>query len=122
MQFIEANAGPNEFDGRSQLHGGGISIAQNFTTDVDKLKRVAGAAQGGSQVERNNADPNLTTLGNPAQSRAMATASSGAESFMLGIRLLAQNLASVLWSQGSAGIQRRLSHHLAKQYAIEQRR
>lgn len=94
VQFIEANAGPTHSMAVAN-YGGALSIAQNFTTDTDKLKRVASDIHGGSQVEALNVDPTVTTFGSGSQSRGMATSTFGAQGFLLGLRQLALNLANV---------------------------
>ena len=90
VQFIEANAGPNRFMAIAN-YGGAVSIAQNFTTDTDRLKRIAAQEFLGAEMDT---APAIAGRGISTSSQAAAAGSGGA-GFALGLRLLAANLASV---------------------------
>jgi VWFA-related protein len=94
VQYIDAYAGPNRYVAIVN-YGGAISISQNFTTDVERLKRIAADPHVGAALGRANLDPNTPSMGNAARIQAQATASSAGEGFAKGLRLLALNLAGV---------------------------
>ncbi len=79
IQFIEANSGPNRYMAIVNYNGG-LSVSQNFTTDTERLERVA--------------DREVVT-GTAAQGRNPAAGGSGPEGLARSIRLLAANLSSV---------------------------
>jgi VWFA-related protein len=94
VAFLDANAGPNRYMAIVN-YSGAIAISQNFTTDTDRLKRVANQEYVGAEVARSTLDPNAPTAGNMARIQATATAASGAGGFARGLASLAANLAGV---------------------------
>jgi VWFA-related protein len=81
IQFIDANAGPNQMIAIVNFRGA-LQVAQNFTDDAGRLKTVLGGGQ-----------PSALSLNGSAASLA-STAGLGAGNLFLAIRNLASNLAS----------------------------
>jgi VWFA-related protein len=90
VQFLEANAGPNRMVAIAN-YTGTLSIAQNFTSDVDRLKRVAALEQGATTAVSLGA----TGYGGTTTGRAAVSAGFGGEGLLLALRTLAGNLSSV---------------------------
>src|SRR5579871_2167817 len=95
-QFIDANAGPNRLMAVLN-YAGGIQVAQNFTADSDRLKKVVGGV-GFSPVSPNaNTEVASAGLGGaPAASLgAMAEASFGLYDELLALRSMAKMLGPI---------------------------
>lgn len=88
-KFIDSNAGPNRLVAIVNF-GGSVRIAQNFTADVDRLKKIVMGVKIASVSANPTAEGALLgpSLGNLEMDF-------GARSLMLGLRSLAKNLASV---------------------------
>ena len=84
-KFIDANAGPNRMMAIVNF-GGALQIAQNFTDDVDRLKRVVSGAKLSSVAP--NGDPTMPEL-------SRAAADFGVRDMLLALRSLSKNLNSV---------------------------
>jgi VWFA-related protein len=89
-KFIDANAGPNRLMAIVN-YGGSVHIAQNFTADAERLKKVV-SGTGFSNVSP-NAPVEIASLGVPSLGGAQADF--GARSVLLALRSLAKNLAGV---------------------------
>ncbi len=85
VSFIDANAGPNRLMAIVNF-AGGLQISQNFTSDVERLKAIAG----GTKLPV-GPSPNDNVPGGLGR----AAADFGARDLILGIRSLARNLASI---------------------------
>ena len=87
IRFIDANVGPNRMMAVADF-GGSLQIAQNFTTDTDRLKQVVNGVRFG------NGPGELAALagGGPL---GRAAADFGARDVLLALRSLAKGLASV---------------------------
>jgi VWFA-related protein len=89
-KFIDANAGPNRLTAIVNF-GGSLQIAQNFTADADRLKKVV------SGVKFSSVSPNGTmetaSLGGAGLSRAEANF--GMRDSIMALRSLAKNLTGV---------------------------
>ena len=96
-QFIDANAGPNRLMAVIDF-GGSVRIAQNFTADAERLKRVVSGVKG-SSVSPNAAPVEVASLGAPPVPSLLGMnnpeADFGAHTVMLALRSVAKNLASV---------------------------
>lgn len=99
-KFIDANSAPNHFIAVAEF-GGTLRIAQNFTADTDRLKKVVSRVKF-STVDPNAPSPDLASAGAP-QSQPQAIdpigfagleADFGARSVFLALRKLAKGLAS----------------------------
>src|SRR6185436_17447470 len=84
-KFIDANAGPNRLVAIVNF-GGSVRIAQNFTSDVDRLKKIVMGVKIASVTANPTAEGALLgpSLGNLEMDF-------GARSLMLGLRSLAKN-------------------------------
>jgi VWFA-related protein len=91
-KFISANAGPNRLMAIADFTGV-VRIAQNFTADADRLKKVV------ANVKFSNVDPNaqspveVASLGMP--NLYNAEADFGQRTVLLALRTMAKNLANV---------------------------
>jgi VWFA-related protein len=85
-KFIETNAGPNRLMAIVNF-GGDLSITQNFTDDVDRLKAVV------SGIKTAWTSPNGDS--GPMAQLNKAAASFGVRDMILGLRSLAKNLSEV---------------------------
>ena len=87
-KFIDANTGPNRLTAIVNF-GGSLQIAQNFTADSDRLKKVV------SGVKFSNVSSNAenASLGGAGLSRAEAAF--GMRDSIMALRSLAKNLAGV---------------------------
>ena len=90
VKFIDDNAGPNRLMAVVDF-GGSVHIAQNFTADADRLKKVIAGVKFSSTSP--NAPVEVASLGMPQLGRAEADF--GARSVMLALRSMAKSLASV---------------------------
>jgi VWFA-related protein len=86
VSFIQANAGPNRLMAIVNF-GGSVQVAQNFTSDVERLKAVA------SGLRISSVNPNESIVGQPGLSQA--TFDYGVRDVVLGLRSLVKNLAAV---------------------------
>jgi VWFA-related protein len=86
LKFLDTNAGANRYIAVVDF-GGALRIAQNFTTDVARLKQAAGDPKF-SGVSPNSANAGIAQLGN-------VSANFGARTFLLALRDLATGLAAV---------------------------
>jgi hypothetical protein len=84
-KFIDTTAGPNRMMSIVNF-GGALQIAQNFTDDTARLKRVVSGEKFAAVGA--NADPSLGSL-------SKAAADFGARNVLLALRSLARNLATV---------------------------
>ena len=93
LKFLDSNAGPNRYIAIVNF-GGTLQIAQNFTTDVDRLKA---AAQGLKQSSVSpNAAPNVSSTATPGVSQlGNMEANFGSRTLLLALRDLAKGLANV---------------------------
>ena len=87
-RFIDNNAGPNRLMAIVNF-GGAVQIAQNFTTDADRLKQVV------SGVKSSAVSPNVEVASIGMPRLGGAAADYGARSVVLALRSLAKNLADV---------------------------
>ena len=89
-KFIAANAGPNRLMAIADFTGA-VHIAQNFTDDAERLKKVV------AQVKFSSVNPNapveIASLGMPSLSSAEADF--GARSVLLALRSMAKNLSNI---------------------------
>jgi len=97
-QFVDSNAGPNRLIAVVDF-GGTVRIAQNFTADTDRLKKVVSGVKG-SAVSANAQTPvEVASLGGPPPlsmpSLGSAEADFGVHSVLLALRSLAKTLAPV---------------------------
>ncbi|HEX8985771.1 MAG TPA: VWA domain-containing protein [Bryobacteraceae bacterium] len=90
-KFIETNAGPNRLMAIANF-GGTLRIAQNFTSDAERLKKIAGGVKF-SSVSPNPENVQMASLGAPSLGRAEADF--GARSVLLALGSLAKNLAAI---------------------------
>jgi len=93
-KFIDANAGPNKLIALVDF-GGTLRVAQNFTADADRLKKVV-AAMRMSSVDP-NAPVQVASLSTPQIGGPLTSAEAdfGAHTVMLALRTLAKDLTSV---------------------------
>ncbi len=89
-KFIATNAGPNRLMAIADFTGT-VHIAQNFTEDAERLKKVV------TQVKFASVNPNapveVASLGMPSLSSAEADF--GARSVLLALRSMAKNLSNI---------------------------
>jgi VWFA-related protein len=85
-KFIDSNGGPNRLMAIANF-GGGLQIAQNFTDDTDRLKKVV------SGTKFSAVAPNASDASVPQLSAAMA--SFGARDVLYALKDLAKGLSSV---------------------------
>ncbi len=90
LKFIDANAGPNRLMAVVDF-GGSTRIAQNFTDDADRLKKVVNGVKFSSVSPNPTVD--IASLGTPQLSAAENEF--GAYDDLLALRQLAKNLDSV---------------------------
>ena len=85
-KFIDANAGPNRLMAIVNF-GGAIQIAQNFTDDADRLKRIVSG----------NKLPNITPNGDNTMPDALSQSAAdfGVHDMLLALRSMAKNLNAV---------------------------
>jgi VWFA-related protein len=86
-EFIEKNAGPNRLMAIVN-YTGSIQVAQNFTSDVERLKAIASGIKFSSVSPERDAGLRSPRL-------ARAAADFGVRDVILGLRSLAKNLASI---------------------------
>ncbi len=88
--FIDSNAGPNRYIAIIN-YGGSISLSQNFTDDVDRLKKVV------SGVKFSSVAPNDTSSDTSAMNATLSGAASGFASrdLALALRMTAKNMSAV---------------------------
>ena len=102
-KFIDANSGPNHLMAIVDF-GGSVQIAQNFTTDADRLKQVVSGLK--TSAVSPNAPPPLpvqvASLGTPSlgtppgmPNLSNSEADFGIQTAMLALRSLARNLSTV---------------------------
>ena len=89
-KFIDSNVGPNRLVAIVNF-GGSVHIAQNFTGDAERLKKVVSGVKFSSVSP--NAPVEVASLGMPQLGGAEADF--GARSVILALRTMAKNLASV---------------------------
>ena len=95
-KFIEANAGPNRLIAVIDF-GGTLRVAQNFTADADRLKKVVAGLRS-SAVSPNAPPPvELASLGTPPglPTFSNSEADFGVRSVLMALRDLAKNLGPV---------------------------
>ncbi len=85
VKFIDANAGPNRMMSIVNF-GGALQVAQNFTDNTDRLKRVVSGEK--IAAVSPNGDPAMGQL-------SKAAADFGAHDMLLSLRSLAKNLNTV---------------------------
>ena len=90
-KFIDSNTGPNKLIAIVNF-GGSVHIAQNFTSDADRLKQVVSGVKM-SSVNPNAAPVQVASVGMPPLGNAEADF--GARSVMLALRSMAKSLGSV---------------------------
>jgi|SRR5579871_879375 len=90
-KFIDSNTGPNRLIAIVN-YGGSIRIAQNFTADAERLKKVVSGVQF-SAVNPNAEPVQVASVGFPPIGNAEADF--GARSVMLALRTMAKNLGTV---------------------------
>ena len=86
LKFLDKNAGPNRLMAVVNF-GGSLHIAQNFTSDTERLKQVI------SGVKLSSVASNTDVAGGQALSKAETDF--GSRTVLLGLRSLAKNLATV---------------------------
>src|SRR5271170_8265206 len=86
-KFIDANGGPNRLMAIVNF-GGALQIAQNFTEDTTRLKKVVNG------IKFSAVAPNASDASAPAQLNT-AMASFGARDVLYGLRDLAKSLSSM---------------------------
>jgi len=92
-KFIDSNTGPNRLIAIVNF-GGSVQIAQNFTADADRLKKVVSGVKFSSVSPNAPSEPvEVASLGMPQLGRAEADF--GARSVILALRTMAKNLSSV---------------------------
>lgn len=98
-KFIDANAGPNRLIAIAEF-GGTLRIAQNFTADSDRLKKVVSRTKF-STVNPNAPSPDLASAGAPQTPQMVdpmgfsnMEADFGARSVFMALRGLAKGLAA----------------------------
>ncbi|HTS06629.1 MAG TPA: VWA domain-containing protein [Candidatus Eisenbacteria bacterium] len=99
-KFIDANAAPNRLIAIAEF-GGTLRIAQNFTSDADRLKKVVSRTKF-STVNPNAPSPDLASTGVPQTPTQIADpmglgsmeADFGARSVFLALRTLAKGLSA----------------------------
>ncbi|HXN45062.1 MAG TPA: VWA domain-containing protein [Bryobacteraceae bacterium] len=91
-QFIQANAGPNRLMAVVNFTGT-VRIAQNFTSDVERLTRAVSGAQTSSVSP--NIEPVSGPAGMPSFGLDATAADFGVRSDLIALRQLAKNLAGV---------------------------
>ena len=92
-KFIDSNAGPNRLMAIVNF-GGTLQIAQNFTANAERLKKVVSGVKFSSTAPNgDDATGALATLGNSGLNRAAAEF--GARNVIVGLQSLAKNLATV---------------------------
>lgn len=89
-QFIDANAGPNQYVAIANF-GGTLQIAQNFTQNADRLKEIA------KSMKFSNVSPNDdSSISSPGVPVALSSeAEFGVRTVILALRSLAKSLAPV---------------------------
>jgi len=87
-KFIDANTGPNRLTAIVNF-GGSLQIAQNFTADADRLKKVV------SGVKFSNVSSNGETASLGGAGLSRAEADFGMRDSIMALRSLAKNLAGV---------------------------
>ena len=87
-KFIESNAGPNRLMAVVNFIGS-LQIAQNFTSDIDRLKQVVG----GIRTSAVAPGPERASLGMPRLGNGARDY--GTRSMILSLRAMAQNLMDV---------------------------
>ena len=88
LQFIDSNAGPKRMMAIVNF-GGSLQIAQNFTTDKDRLKQVVN----GVKFSSVSPNPEVASLGMLSLSRAEMDF--GARDVLLSLRTLAKSLNGI---------------------------
>lgn len=88
IRFIDSNAGPNRMMAVADF-GGSLEIAQNFTTDTDRLKQVVNGVRFG------NGPGELASLAGGGGPLGRSASDFGARDVLLALRSLAKGLASV---------------------------
>lgn len=93
LKFLDSNTGPNRYIAIVNFNGT-LQVAQNFTTDVARLKA---AAQGQQQSSVSpNAAPNVSSTATPGVLQlGNMEANFGARTLLLALRDLAKGLANV---------------------------
>jgi VWFA-related protein len=92
-KFIDSNANPRRLMAVVNF-GGSLQIAQNFTSNAERLKSVvSGVKFSSTSPNPNEATAALASVGNTGLSQAAAEF--GARSVIVGLRSLAKNLATV---------------------------
>jgi len=91
-QFIQANAGPNRLMAVVNFSGT-VRIAQNFTSDVERLTRAVSGAQ--TSTVSPNVEPVSSLAGMPSFGLDATAAEFGVRSDLIALRQLAKNLAGV---------------------------
>jgi VWFA-related protein len=86
LHFLDKNTAPNRLIAIVNF-GGSLRIAQNFTSDADRLKQVVGG------VKFSNVAANSDAEGGAAMSKAESDF--GARTVLLGLRSLAKSLSTV---------------------------
>jgi len=88
LKFLDANTGPNKLIAVVNF-GGSLQIAQNFTSDADRLKQVVS----GVKFSATSTNPEIASLGAPSLGRAAADF--GARDVLLALRTLSKSLGTV---------------------------
>src|SRR5215475_456202 len=94
-KFIDANAGPNNLMAVVEF-GGVLQIKQNFTANVDLLKRAASGVKGSAVASNLDANASGGTIAMSGFSNvSSAEADYGARTMLLALRSLAKNLRGI---------------------------
>ena len=91
-KFIDSNAGSNRLMAIVDFSGS-VRIAQNFTADAERLKKVVSGVKFSAVSTNSQAPVELASLGMP--SIGNSEGDFGARSVLLALRSMAKNLASV---------------------------
>ncbi len=93
-QFIDANAGANRMIAVVNFSGA-VRIAQNFTTDPERLKRAVSGAQMSAVSPNQESVVEAASTGQPSFALGAAAAEFGVRSDLMALRNLAKGLAGV---------------------------
>jgi len=93
-QFIDANAGANRMIAVVNFSGT-VRIAQNFTTNAERLKRAVGGPQMSTVSPNNETVAETASSGQPSFALGAVAAEFGVRSDLMALRSLAKGLAGV---------------------------
>jgi VWFA-related protein len=93
-KFIDANAAPDRLIAIAEF-GGTVTIAQNFTSDAERLKQVVAGLK--ASAVSPNPQPTMASLATPPGMPSLTSAEQdfGVQTVLLALRDLAKNLSTV---------------------------